>query len=135
MTNFVPIGVIRDRIPEMYPKYLNGKFWPYHLSCFLNSFLYDPSCKAWLFKRFIFEIEASYSFKITFILVKQVISLKENGGVISKIYCLISWSPIWTHLILLSASVKMAGTSAAEYITRWEWTPLGKFPYKGKRFR
>ena len=56
--------------------------------------VYDPASKAWRFKRFIFEIEASYSFKITFIMLKQVISLKKNGGVISKSYCLISWSPI-----------------------------------------
>ena len=33
MTYFVPIGVIKDRITKMYPKYLNGKLWPYHLSC------------------------------------------------------------------------------------------------------
>ena len=75
-------------------------------------FLYDPACKAWLFEKFIFELEASYSFKITCILVRQVISLKKSGGVISKIYCLISWSPICAPLILVSASVKMEGTSA-----------------------
>ena len=38
-------------------------------------------------------------------------SLKKIGGVISKIYCLVSWSPIFTPLILLSASIKMASTS------------------------
>ena len=112
MTYFVLIGVIKDRITKMYPKYLNGKLWPYHLSCFINSFLYDPANKAWLFEKFIFELEASYSFKITCILVRQVISLKKSGGVISKIYCLISWSPICAPLILVSASVKMEGTSA-----------------------
>ena len=112
MTYFVPIGVIKDRITKMYPKYLNGKLWPYHLSCFINSFLYDQACKAWLFEKLVFELEASYSFKITCILVRQVISLKKIGGVISKIYCLILWSPICTPLILVSASVKVAGTSA-----------------------
>ena len=66
----------------------------------------------WLFEKFVFELEAFYSFKITCIPVRQVISLKKNGGVISKIYCLILWSPICTPLILVSASVKMAGTSA-----------------------
>ena len=90
----------------------NGKLWPYHLSCFIDSFLYDPANTAWVFEKFIFELEAFYSFKITCILVRQVISLKKNGGVISKIYCLILWSPICTPLILVSASVKMAGTSA-----------------------
>ena len=68
--------------------------------------------QTWLFEKFIFELEAFCSFKITCILVRQVISLMENGGVISKIYCLILWSPICTPLILVSASVKMAGTSA-----------------------
>ena len=87
--------------------YHNGKLWPYHLSCFINSFLYDPANKAWLFEKFIFELEAFYSFKITCILVRQVISLKKNGGVISKIYCLILWSPICTSSILVSGSVKM----------------------------
>ena len=56
---------------------------------------------AWIFEKFIFELEAFYSFKITCILVRQVISLKKNGGVISKIYCLILWSPICTPLIAL----------------------------------
>ena len=111
MNYFVPIGVIKDRTTKMYPKYFNGKLWPYHLSCFINSFLYDPACKAWLFEKLVFELEASYSFKITCILVRQVISLKKIGGVISKIYCLVSWSPICTPLILLSALMKMASTS------------------------
>ena len=60
---------------------------------------------AWLFEKFIFELEDFYSFKITCILVRQVISLKENPGVISKIYCLTLWSPVCTPLILVSASV------------------------------
>ena len=111
MNYFVPIGVIKDRTTKMYPKYFNGKLWPYHLSCFINSFLYDQACKAWLFEKLVFELEASYSFKITCILVRQVISLKKIGGVISKIYCLVSWSPICTPLILLSALMKMASTS------------------------
>ena len=74
-------------------------------------FLYDPVCKVWLFEKFNFELEASYSFKITWILVRQVISLKKNGGVIRKIYCLGSWSPICTPLILVTALMKMASTS------------------------
>ena len=40
MTYFVRTGVIKDR---MYPKYLNGKLWSYHLSCFINPFLYDQA--------------------------------------------------------------------------------------------
>ena len=101
MTYFVSIGVIKDRITKMYPKlYHIGKLWPYHLSCFINSFLYDLANMAWLFEKFIFELEDFYSFKITCILVRQEISLKKNCGVISKIYCLILWSPICTPLSL-----------------------------------
>ena len=112
MTYFVPIWVIKDRFTKTHIKYLNGKLWPYHLSCFSNSFLYDLANKGWVFEKFIFELEASYSFKITCILVRQAISLKESGGVISKVYFLISWSPICTPLVSVSASVKIAGTSA-----------------------
>ena len=111
MTYFAPIGGIKDKTTKMYAKYFNGKLWPYHLSCFINSFLNDPACKAWLFEKFIFELEASYSFKITCILVRQVISLKKNGGVINEIYCLVSLSPISNPLILVLALVKMASTS------------------------
>ena len=113
MIYFVPIGIIKDKTTKMYPNYFNGKLWPYHLSWFIIFFffLYGPACKPWLFEKLIFELEASYSFKITCILVRQVISLKKIGGVISKIYCLVSWSPICTPLILLSALMKMASTS------------------------
>ena len=65
MTYFVPIGVIKDRIAKMYPKvYHNGQLWPYHLSCFINVFLYDPANTARLFEESIFELEPFYSFKI-----------------------------------------------------------------------
>ena len=75
-------------------------------------FLYDLASKAWFFEKSIFEIETSYSFKITCILARQLIPLKKNGGVFGKIYFLILWYPICTPLIIVSASVKMAGTSA-----------------------
>ena len=71
-------------------------------------FLYGPAYKVGLFENSNFDLEASHSFKITCILVREVISLQKNGGVIGKIYCLISWSPICTPLIFLSASMKMA---------------------------
>ena len=87
MTYFVPIEVMRDRFTKMYPKYLNANLWPYHLPIRLG---------------FIFELEASYSFKINCVLVRQVISFKKKAGVISKIYCLISWPPICSPLILVS---------------------------------
>ena len=75
-----------------------------HIIC---SFLYGPKNKDLFFEKLIFELEASWSFKITCILVRQLIFLKKIRGVIKKIYCLITWSPICTPLILVSASVKM----------------------------
>ena len=75
-------------------------------------FLYDPAYKAWLFEKFTFELEASYGFKITCILVRQVAPSKKNSGAIGKIYRFLSWSRICTPLILVSASLKMASTSA-----------------------
>ena len=89
MTYFLPIGAIKDRTTKMYPKYFNGNVTiPFVL--FYQFFLYDPACKAWLFEKLIFELVASYSFKVTCILVRQVILLRKLGGVISKIYCLVS---------------------------------------------
>ena len=136
MTYFVPNGVITDRITKMYPKlHHNEKLWLYHLPRFISSFLYDPAKTACLFEKFIFELEAFYSFKVSCILVREVISLKKNGGVISKIYCLILWSPICTPLILVSASVKMAGTSATVTYNSMRVCTSGELLYKGKRFR
>ena len=113
MTYFVPTGVSKGKTTKMYPKYINGKLRPYHLSCH------------WLFEKFICELEASYSFKITCI---QVISLKKIGGVISKIYCLVSWSPICTPLILLSALMKMASTSTTVIYNSMRVETLVKLP-------
>ena len=71
MTYLLPIGVIKDRITKMYAKlYHNEKLWPYQLACFTSSFLYNPANMAWIFEKFIFELEAFYSFKVTCILVR-----------------------------------------------------------------
>ena len=69
-TSFAPIRFIKDKITKIYPKCIYGKFRPYYLSCRINSFLYNPACKTWLFEKIIFELEASDSFKITCILVR-----------------------------------------------------------------
>ena len=66
---FFQLELLRTKLPKCTPSILM-EMWPCHLSCFLNSFLYNPACKAWLFENFIFELEASYSFKITCILVR-----------------------------------------------------------------
>ena len=97
---------------------------------FYQFFLDDPANKAWLFEKFIFDLEAFYSFKFTGILVRQVISLKKNGGAISKI-CLILRSPICTSLILASASVKMAGTSATVTYNSMRVCTSGELRCKG----
>ena len=67
---------------------------PYHLPRFINSFLHEVANKAWVFEKFIFELEVSYSFKITCILLRQLISLEKNDVAISKMFCLNSWSPL-----------------------------------------
>ena len=56
-----------------------GKVWPCYLSCFTNSFLYDPANTAWIFEKFFFELEAFYSFKITCILVRHLIYLENRN--------------------------------------------------------
>ena len=75
-------------------------------------FWYDPVHKVRLFEKFIFELEAFYSFKTSSSLVRQVISLKKSDGAIGKIDCIISWSHTFTSLVLKYASLKMANTSA-----------------------
>ena len=50
-----------------------------------------------------FELDtSSYSFKITCILLKQVISLKKRVVSSAKFTILISWSPICISLILVN---------------------------------
>ena len=92
-------------------------------------FLYVTAYKAWLFEKFIFELgSSSYSFKITCILLKKAISPKKIAMSSAKFTNFISWSPIFTPFILLSASMKLASTSAAiiyytnESVHLW-WTP------------
>ena len=98
---------------QRYPKYFNGKLWPYHSSCFINSIWYAPAHKSWLFEKFIFELQASsYSFKITCILVRQVISLKKKWFCL-KFTIFFSQSSASTPLILVSTSMKITSTSAA----------------------
>ena len=70
----------------MYPKYFIKNCDHTICSALSILFLHDPAHMAWLFEKFIFELEAPYSFKITCILVRQVITLQKNDGVIGKIY-------------------------------------------------
>ena len=114
----------------MYPKYFLHRKLTMPFVLFYQFFFI---CKSWLFEKFIFELEASYSFKITCILVRQVISLQKNDGFISKIYCLVSWSLISTPLILVSALKKMASTSTTVIYNSMRVDTLANFLYKGKR--
>ena len=67
-------------------------------------FYYGSAHKLWLFEKFIFELEASYIFKNTCILLKMLICLKENGGVINKTF--------FTPLILESILMEKGNMSA-----------------------
>ena len=119
-TYFVPCGVIQNRVTKVNFKYFNENF-----------------AKAWLFEKFIFELDASsYSFKITFILSRQVISLKKMVVLSAKFADLISWSPICYPLIFLLALMKLTSTSAAIMHKSIEnQVPLAKFSHKGERIR
>ena len=78
--------------------------------------------KACLFEKIIFSarlslnqfiLAFSYGFKITCILLRQVISFKKMMILSAKFTILIPWSPICIPLILLSALAKLASTSTA----------------------
>ena len=72
----------RTDIPKCTPSILM-EMWTYYfinsllsIPCY-NQFTNDPACKAWLFENFIFQLETSDSFKVTCILVRQVILLRK----------------------------------------------------------
>ena len=76
-------------------------------------YMYNP-IQAWLLKNYLWtSLSFSYSLKITCILLRQVISLKKMVVLSVKFTILISWSPICIPLILLSALMRLASTSAA----------------------
>ena len=59
------------------------------------------------------NLSFSYSLKITYILITQVISLKKMVVLSVKFTIIMSWSPICIPLILLLALMRLASTSAA----------------------
>ena len=65
---------------------------------------------------FIFAF--SYGFKITCIILRQVIAHKEMVVSPAKFTILISWSPICIPLIILSVIIKLASNSVA-IMTAW----------------
>ena len=112
--SFYPSGVIERRVYKINTSILmdNSDFAICPGLSVL--FLYASAYSASFFEKLIFELEASsYSFKITCILLRQVISPTKMVMYSAKFTNLISWFPICTHLMLLLASVKLAITSAA----------------------
>ena len=69
---------------------------------FLWLCLYATAHKTWCFEKFTLELDASScSFKITFILLRQVIYFKKMVVSLAKFTILIPWSHICIPLILL----------------------------------
>ena len=114
-TFFVRFGVIKNRVTNVNSKYFNGNFD--HFICRIWSilFLYTPDHQPWLFEKLIFELNASsYNFKITCILLRQVIYLNKMVLSSVKSTILISWSlPASVPLILLLELMKLAHTSVS----------------------
>ena len=88
--------------------------WPFVLAYQFYFYMSQAIRLDFLFEKFIFELESSsYSFKITCILLRQVICPKKMVMSPAKFTNLISWSPICTLFILLLPSMKLASTLAA----------------------
>ena len=113
VTYFVPVPVITGRIMKMYSSHFNGELWSGHLSWFINSIFICTPQKCWLFEKSIFELEAFWdNSKINSILVRQLKSFQKMVVSSAKFTISILWSPICIPLILVSASIKIASTSA-----------------------
>ena len=129
---FCPHWSYKDIITIMYPKYFNANLWPYHLSCFISSFLYDPAYEAWIFEKFFFWTRSFlefwnhlYSGKTDNISEKMLVSLF-NFLFNYWIYYSVSWSHICTPFILVSASIKMAGISTTVIYNSMRADTLGE---------
>ena len=98
----------RIELPKLTPSISMEYFSHFVCPGWSMLFLYVLSQNAWLFKRFIFELDESlHSLKITYLLLRQVISLKKILLLSTKFTNLISWSPISVPLILLFKSMKL----------------------------
>ena len=112
---FVPFEVIENRFTKINFKYFNVTCNYSSCPCWLILFLYAAPHKGLAFwKNYLWtSLYFSYSPKITCILIRQVMSLKKMVVLSVKFTILISWSPICIPLILLSALMRLASTSAA----------------------
>ena len=112
---FVPFGVIESRFTKIKFKYFNGNCdyssWP----GWWVLFLFAPPHKDLAFwKKYLWtSLSFSYSLKITYILLRQVVSRKKMVMLSVKFTILISWSPFRIPLIVLSVLMRLAVTSAA----------------------
>ena len=103
------LELLRTELPKCSPIILIEN---YHLSCFINFFSYDLANQAWFFEKFIFEIETFYSFKITYILVRQLMPLIKNWWCYRQNLFFNFMESYLYSFNPCTASVKMAGTSA-----------------------
>ena len=112
---FVPYGVIENRFTKTKFKYFNGNCdyssWPGWWILFLYTLLHKGLAfwKSYLWTSLSF----SYSLKTTCIVIRQVIFLKKIVVLSVKFTNLMSWTTIYISLILLSALMRLASTSAA----------------------
>ena len=100
--------------------------------------LYAPAHKAWIFEKFVFELEAfSGAFKIDSVLLWQLMSFNKKMVVSSgKFHIFISWSSICSFIILISASMKIGLTFSRTNIKKHlEWRTLMNSDHKSKGFR
>ena len=113
--DFVPFGVIENRFTKISFKYFNKKYDYSSCPGWWLLFLYAPAIKAWLFWNNYLWTILSFSDrpKIICIILRQVTPLTKMVVLPVKFTILISWSPICISLILLSALMGLASTSAA----------------------
>ena len=111
---FVPFGAIENRYAKINFKYFNGNCDYSSCPGWWILFLYAPPHKGLDFwKNYLWtSLSFSYSLKITFILLRQVISLPKMVVLLVKSNVLIWWSTICIPLILWYALMRLASTSA-----------------------
>ena len=130
-TYFVPFWVIQNKVIKINYKSFNGNC-DYIPVLLVDQFYFymDHPIKAWLFEKTIFELDYdwaslsffafSYSFKITYILLKQVITLKKMVVLSAKLTILITLFSICVPLIFLSALMKLASILASIWYNSME---------------
>ena len=114
LSYLVPFGVIENRFIKINFKGFNGNCDYSSCPGWWILFLYTPFHKSFAFWKIYLwaSLSFSHSLKITCVLLRQVISLKKMV-VFSVKFTILNWcSPICIHLILLSALMRLASTSA-----------------------